>query len=296
VALWGNRPRSFAWEQSGKLLARVSTANSMSRLIVRSESGPGTEQRKKARILVVDDYADARTLLAIALTRRGGYDVSVASDAQEALRLINERFVHETDEGTRRLDLDLLVVDIMMSEMSGLELLANLAESVSSLPRVMVISAANAPDRLGEALRLGASEYVSKPIELDLLLYKVRTMLEEDESSPLHWGTISPGSQVMLGTERGIARAINEGGLWVRAPSGTSSSAIAATASSSRSSALPVIRRPAGRPCPGGGPRARTRTPRARTTAETPGRPRHAGCRHSRNGPEPPALPDPAPR
>ena len=187
----------------------------MSNLVPGSRNGSPSEGRRKPRILVVDDYADARTLLAIALTRRGGYDVSVAGDAAEALRLINERFVSTTAEGNRVLDLDLLVVDIMMPQMSGLELLEKLSDAFPTVPRVMVISAADAQERLAEALRLGASEYVEKPIELDLFLY------EEDETSPFHWGTIAPGSEIVVGTERGIARAINEGGLWVEMPEGT---------------------------------------------------------------------------
>jgi CheY-like chemotaxis protein len=179
------------------------------------------DRPRKPRILVVDDYPDARTLLALALQRRGGYEVVTAGTAEEALRLIEERFVRKTDDGGRVVDLELLVLDIMMPEMSGLELLQKLRDGFQSLPRVMVISAVDAHERLAEALRLGASEYVSKPIELDLLLYKVRTILEEDESSPFHWGSIAPGSDIVVGSERGIARAINEGGLWVEMPAGT---------------------------------------------------------------------------
>ena len=196
-------------------------ATAMSSLVVRSENPSPTGRRGKPRILIVDDYPDARTLLAIALNRRGGYEVATAGSAAEALRLIDERFVRTTEEGSRVLDLDLLVLDIMMPDMTGLELLQKLRDSFSSLPRVMVISAVDAHERLAEALRLGASEYVSKPIELDLLLYKVRTILEEDETSPFHWGTITPGSDVVVGSERGIARAINEGGLWVEMTQGT---------------------------------------------------------------------------
>ena len=188
---------------------------------VQSDEPSPTARGRKPRILVVDDYADARTLLAIALTRRGGYDVTVAGDAHEALQLIDQRFISRSSDGTVTLDLDLLVCDIMMPEMSGLELLQKLHEGYPRMPRVMVISAADAQERLAEALRLGASEYVAKPIELDLFLYKVRTILEEDETSPFHWGTIAPGSPITVGTERGIARAINEGGLWVEMPEGT---------------------------------------------------------------------------
>jgi CheY-like chemotaxis protein len=193
----------------------------MSSLVLGSQNGSPAERRRKPRILIVDDYPDARTLLAIALQRRGGYEVTAAGSAVEALRLIDERFVRTTDAGSRALDLELLVLDIMMPDMTGLELLQKLRHDFPNLPRVMVISAVDAHERLAEALRLGASEYVSKPIEIDLLLYKVRTMLEEDETSPFHWGSITPGSDIVVGSERGIARAINEGGLWVEMPQGT---------------------------------------------------------------------------
>src|ERR1041384_63637 len=120
----------------------------MSSLVVRSENPSPPERRGKPRILVVDDYADARTLLAIALTRRAGYEVATAGTADEALRLIDERYLRTTDEGARVLDLDLLVLDIMMPEMTGLELLQKLRDGFPKLPHVMIISAAGADERL----------------------------------------------------------------------------------------------------------------------------------------------------
>src|ERR1051325_6364581 len=75
----------------------------MSSLVLGSQNGSPAERRRKPRILIVDDYPDARTLLAIALQRRGGYEVTAAGSAVEALRLIDERFVRTTDAGSRAL-------------------------------------------------------------------------------------------------------------------------------------------------------------------------------------------------
>jgi CheY-like chemotaxis protein len=175
----------------------------------------------KPHILVVEDYPDTRTILTMVLTRRGGYDVTVAANGKEALRLVDERFARTTAEGSRWLALDLLVVDIMMPAMSGLELLERLRDDFSSLPRAMIISALNDRERVAEAVRLGVSEYVTKPIEHDLLLYKVRTLLEADQASPFHWARVPPGSQITLGEERGVGRSINEAGLLVEMPERT---------------------------------------------------------------------------
>src|SRR5438093_56610 len=126
----------------------------MSSPVLEAQNGSPAKRHGKARILVVDDYPDARTLLAIALNRRGGYEVATAGSAEEALRLIDTRFVRTTDEGSRVLDLELLILDIMMPDMTGLELLQKLRDGFASLPRVMVISAVDAHERLAEALRL----------------------------------------------------------------------------------------------------------------------------------------------
>ena len=72
----------------------------MSSFVVPPESGSPTERRVRPHILVVEDYPDTRTILTMVLTRRGGYDVTVAANAKEALRLVHERFARTTGEGT----------------------------------------------------------------------------------------------------------------------------------------------------------------------------------------------------
>src|SRR2546428_349767 len=102
-------PTGFHGEWAGKPLADTRKEPSMSSLVLEAQNGSPAKRHGKARILVVDDYPDARTLLAIALNRRGGYEVTTAGSAEEALRLIDTRFVRTTDEGSRVLDLELLI-------------------------------------------------------------------------------------------------------------------------------------------------------------------------------------------
>ncbi|MBW2690451.1 MAG: sigma-54-dependent Fis family transcriptional regulator [Deltaproteobacteria bacterium] len=118
------------------------------------------------RILIVDDEDGMRRLLSRVLTREGYETVAVGSGA-EALRLVaNERF-------------DLVVTDIKMPEMDGLELLAELKEYEPSL-LVIVITAYGTIENAVQALRSGAYDYIAKPFENDEIRLTVAKALERE--------------------------------------------------------------------------------------------------------------------
>lgn len=123
------------------------------------------------KILVVDDDRATRHILQTVLTD-GGYQTSVAEDGLEALKLLgNERF-------------DLLLLDVWMPRMNGLELLARL-RTRKTKPRVVVMTSDDAPQTLLEAVRENAFKYVQKPVDMSGLLQTIRTVLEAPEIPPI---------------------------------------------------------------------------------------------------------------
>jgi DNA-binding NtrC family response regulator len=118
------------------------------------------------RILIVDDEDGMRRLLSRVLTREG-YDTVAVGSGAEALRLVaNEHF-------------DLVVTDIKMPEMDGLQLLAELKEYEPSL-LVIVITAYGTIENAVQALRSGAYDYIAKPFENDEIRLTVAKALERE--------------------------------------------------------------------------------------------------------------------
>jgi len=113
-----------------------------------------------ARILVVDDEIRYRELYAQTLAG-AGFETQTATCAEEALRLIHERAP------------DLVVSDVRMPGASGIELLRTARENHPALPFLLVTAYAEVRDAV-RALKLGAVDYLAKPVDLDELLAAVR--------------------------------------------------------------------------------------------------------------------------
>jgi two-component system response regulator PilR (NtrC family) len=116
------------------------------------------------RILVADDERSLRELLAIVL-RREGYEVQLAESGQAALAAL------------KRGPLDLLISDIKMPDMSGVEVLRAAKATDASLPAIMMTAFASTETAV-EAMRLGACDYLIKPFDVDELKLKVREKLD----------------------------------------------------------------------------------------------------------------------
>jgi len=118
-----------------------------------------------AALLVVDDNEPNRELLSRRLVA-AGYAVATASSGPEALAALEEgRF-------------DAVLLDVMMPEMDGLEVLRRIRarRGVTELPVVMASALGDSRD-LVEALRLGANDYVIKPLDMQVVLARVGTQL-----------------------------------------------------------------------------------------------------------------------
>jgi len=120
--------------------------------------------RHPARILVVDDERSMRELLAIVL-RREGYEVLLAENGRAAV------------ETLEREPVDLLISDIKMPDLSGVDVLRAAKRIDQDILGIMITAFAST-DTAVEAMRLGACDYLSKPFDVDLLKMKVREKIE----------------------------------------------------------------------------------------------------------------------
>jgi DNA-binding response OmpR family regulator len=125
--------------------------------------------RKPAHILVVDDEPDIHAVLGRLLSKEG-YSVDSAYSAEEAYRAIAE---------TKP---DLVILDIMMPKVSGIEVCNRLKSDPATKDIViLIVSARDAQaDRL-EGLTHGADDYVSKPFHLKSLVRKIEHMLAKKQ-------------------------------------------------------------------------------------------------------------------
>lgn len=120
----------------------------------------------RTTILVVDDEEQVRTFLSRALVEIGGFSVELAESAEEALQKIQNGVF------------DLALVDFKLPGMDGLQLIT---EIVKSKPRILTILLTGHADidSAVEAMKRGASDYMTKPVDLDEMLVRIRRVLEE---------------------------------------------------------------------------------------------------------------------
>jgi DNA-binding response OmpR family regulator len=119
------------------------------------------------RILVVDDEPAVSDLLAYNL-RKAHYEVLLAADGGEALRL------------ARRAAPDLILLDLMIPEVDGLDVCRELRKS-SGVPIIMITARGEEIDRV-VGLELGADDYITKPFSVRELMARVKAVLRRAQS------------------------------------------------------------------------------------------------------------------
>ena len=127
---------------------------------------------ERQRILIVEDSPTMRQLLVFALRRLRGVDVVEAQDGMDGLRKLSDgRF-------------DLALIDINMPVMDGLKLIGLMKseDSLRGVPVVVITTEGAAQDR-ERALRLGADEYLTKPIQAHRVLDVARGLLERGRTA-----------------------------------------------------------------------------------------------------------------
>jgi DNA-binding response OmpR family regulator len=121
---------------------------------------------KSARILLVDDEQSIQTLLSYPL-RKDGYEVVRATDGREAL----DRFAEQA--------FDLVVLDIMLPQLDGLEVCRRL-RARSAVPIIMLTAKAEEIDKV-LGLELGADDYITKPFSMREFRSRVKAALRRAE-------------------------------------------------------------------------------------------------------------------
>ena len=145
-----------------------------------------------SRVLIVEDERDIRDLVVLHL-QRDGYEVTSAASGEEALAQV------------RQSPPDLVVLDLMLPAMSGLEVCRRLRQepATATLPILMLTAKADEVDRV-VGLELGADDYVVKPFSPKELLARVRAVLRRSRpapgAAPIAVGglTIDPGTHRVL--------------------------------------------------------------------------------------------------
>ena len=126
---------------------------------------PSLLEPKSNHLLVVDDDRINRELLSHLFER--DYNISTAGSGKEALLLLKEKS-----------DIDLVMLDIMMPNMSGMDVLTEIRENPDThdLPVILISAMANTRDVVN-GLRMGANDYITKPVDVSVVIARVKTQL-----------------------------------------------------------------------------------------------------------------------
>ncbi len=136
---------------------------------------PGPSVPAEARLLVVDDEPNILELLSVSL-RFSGFEVHTASNGQQAVTL------------ARSLKPDLLVLDVMMPELDGFEVVRRLRGEGSRAP-VLFLTAKDGTEDKVRGLTLGGDDYVTKPFSLEEVVARIRAVLRRGHAVQQAAGT-----------------------------------------------------------------------------------------------------------
>ena len=126
---------------------------------------PASKDERGATILVVDDNDEFRQFLSNELSE--SYNILQAANGEEALQMMQEH------------DIDMIVSDVMMPQMDGMELCRRIKQDVStSHVMVILLTARTAEDVKIEGFRSGADDYLSKPFNMEMLQLRISHLLE----------------------------------------------------------------------------------------------------------------------
>lgn len=122
------------------------------------------------RVIIADDSSLARMFIAKSLATAGyiNFTIEEAKDGQEVFALAQEKHT------------DLIITDLNMPEMNGLELLEHLSKLEEKIPTIVVTSGGNSKER-EEILNYGVLEIVSKPLTPSDLIHSIGELLDKGE-------------------------------------------------------------------------------------------------------------------
>jgi two-component system OmpR family response regulator len=145
-------------------MATMTTANGSdrehadpARVVMRRSDG------KPINVLVVDDEPVLAELVSMAL-RYEGWDIATAGDGETAIALAREN------------PPDVVVLDVMLPDMSGLDVLHELRAQIPGLPLLLLTAKDSVEDRIA-GLTAGGDDYVTKPFSLEEVVLRLRALL-----------------------------------------------------------------------------------------------------------------------
>jgi DNA-binding NtrC family response regulator len=158
-------------------------------------------------VLVVDDDTAVGVVL-LALLQQAGFEAAHAPAGERALQLLAER------------PFDLVLTDLRMPGMGGMQLLAQLAARFPETPAIMMTAHGTIPLAV-EAMKAGAADFVLKPFDRQEILFAVRKAIAKGARAPMTTGLLgnSPALQQALELIRKVARS--ESTVLLRGESGT---------------------------------------------------------------------------
>lgn len=146
------------------------------------------------RILIVDDETSGRTVLS-ALLHKEGFDVTAVGSAKEVLDLLQH-----SQHGTQHDPFDVLVADLRMPQMDGMQLLKHTTQHYPDLPVVM-LTAHGTVDTAVQALKQGAFDFLTKPYEREEIAQVLRKAIaQRGNSLGKTLSTNASQQQLIIGT------------------------------------------------------------------------------------------------
>ncbi|HXG13345.1 MAG TPA: response regulator [Gemmataceae bacterium] len=122
------------------------------------------------RILIADDNPQGAELLEAYLAE-GGYEIRTAADGEETLQLV------------RQWHPDLILLDIMMPKISGFEVCKQVrADPTTRDTAILMITALDQPSDIERAVEAGTNDFITKPIDKNVLLLRVRSLLHSRQN------------------------------------------------------------------------------------------------------------------
>ncbi len=139
--------------------------------MVASVASPAPKEAPTARhrILIADDDADIRSLL-VELLQGEGYETLEAKSGNEVLRVVPSE------------EPDLLLMDLRMPEQDGIQIMRRLAAQEIKVPTIMMTAFGTSSAAI-EAMHLGAYDYITKPFELEDVLFTIKRYFEQERLS-----------------------------------------------------------------------------------------------------------------
>lgn len=128
---------------------------------------------KESKILIVEDETDIRQLIALTLTR-AGYNCIQATNGLEANKILSNEVI------------DLVILDWMLPDTSGIEILKSIRNKNKDYPQVLMLTAKSDTRDIVEGFDSGADEYVTKPFEPSVLAARVRALFRRIPETKKH--------------------------------------------------------------------------------------------------------------